>query len=62
VSGHLNQFYSLHLMYVYIPRHVDDIALRDSNKGSLPDETRRNENDINEVDTNEDAGRKDNNE
>jgi len=28
----------------------------------LPDETRRNENDINEVDTNEDAGRKDNNE
>ena len=58
----LNQFYSLHLMYIYIPRHIDSIALRDSNKGSLPDETRRNENDINEVDTNEDAGRKDNNE
>ena len=31
-------------------------------KGSLPDETRHNENDINEVVTNEDAGRKDNNE
>jgi len=41
---------------------VDSIALRDRTKGSLPDETRRNENDINEVDTNEDAGRKDNNE
>jgi len=58
----LNQFYSLHLMYIYIPRHIDSIALRDSNKGSLPDETRRNENDINEVDTNQDAGRKENNE
>ena len=57
-----NQFYSLHLRYIYIPRHVDGIALRDSNKGSLPDETRRNKNDINEVDTNEDAGCKDNNE
>jgi len=34
-----NQFYSLHLMYIYIPRHVDGIALRDSNKGSLLDET-----------------------
>ena len=49
-------------MYIYIRRHVDGIALRDSNKGSLPDETRRNENDINEVDNNEDAGHKDNNE
>jgi len=42
-----NQFYSLHLMYINIPRHVDGIALRDSNKGSFPDETRSNENDIN---------------
>ena len=50
-----NQFYSFHLMYIYIPRHVDGITLRDSNKGSLLDETRRNENDINEVDTNEDT-------
>ena len=41
---------------------IDSIALHDSTKGSLPDETRRNENDINEVDTNEDSGRKDNNE
>jgi len=49
-------------MYIYIPRHIDSIALHDSNKGSLPDETRCNENDINEVDPNEDAGRKDNNE
>ena len=48
-------------MYIYIPCHVDGIALRDSNEGSLPDETRRNENDINEVDTNEDTRRKDNN-
>jgi len=55
-----NQFYLLHLLYIYIPSHVDGIALGDSNKGSLPDETRRNENDINEVDTNEDAGCKDN--
>jgi len=57
-----NQFYSLHLMYIYIPCHVDGIALRDSNKGSLLDEIQCNENDINEVDTNSDAGRKDNNE
>jgi len=49
-------------MYIYIPRHVEGIALRDRNKGSLLDETRCNENDIYEVDTNEDAGRKDNNE
>ena len=48
-------------MYIYIPYHIDGIALCDSNKGSFPDETRRNENDINEVDTNEDAGHKDNN-
>jgi len=57
-----NQFYSLHLMYIYIPRHIDGITLRDSKKGSFPDKTRRNENDINEVDTNEDTGHKDNNE
>jgi len=57
-----NHFYSLHLMYIYIPCHVDGIALRNSNKGSFLDETRRNEKDINEVDTNEDTGRKDNNE
>ena len=58
-----NQFYSLHLMYIYyIPRHIDHIALRDSNKGCLPDMTRRNEKDINEVDTNEDASHKDYNE
>jgi len=57
-----NRFYSLHLMYIYIARHVDGIALCDSNKGTFPDDTRRTENDINEVDTNEDAGRKDNNE
>jgi len=57
-----NQFYSLHLMYIYIPRHIDGIALHESNKGSLPDETRRNENNFNEVDTNEDASREDNNE
>jgi len=62
-------------MYIYIPHFaypvqapsvtVDSIALRDRTKGSLPDETRRNENDINGingVDTNEEAGRKDNNE
>ena len=49
-------------MYIYIPRHVEGIALRDRNKGCLPDETRRNENDIYEVDTNENAGCKDNNE
>jgi len=59
-------------MYIYIPHlacpvqapsvTVDSIALRDRTKGSLPDETRRNENDINEVDTNEDEDRKDNNE
>jgi len=49
-------------MYIYIPRHVDGIARHDSNKGSLPDETRHNEQDINQVDTNEDAGRKYNNE
>jgi len=34
-----NQFYSLHLMYIYIPHHVDGITLGNSNKGSLPDET-----------------------
>jgi len=34
-------------MYINIPRHVDGIALRDSNKGSFPDETRSNENNIN---------------
>jgi len=50
-------------MYIYyIPRHIDHIALRDSNKGCLPDMTRRNEKDINEVDTNEDASHKDYNE
>jgi len=59
-------------MYIYIPHlacavqapsiAVDSIALCDRTKGSLMDETRRNENDINEVDTNEDVGRKDNNE
>jgi len=42
-----NKFYSLHSMYIYIPRHIDGIALCDSNKGSFPDETRRNKNDIN---------------
>jgi len=40
---------------------VDTIALRDGNV-SLPDTTRRNENDINEEHTNDDAGRKDNRE
>jgi len=59
-------------MYIYIPNlaypvqapsvTIDSIALRDRTKGSLPDETQYNENDINEVNTNEDADSKDNNE
>jgi len=38
---------------------VDSIALRDRNKASLPDTRRRNENDINEEDTYDDTGGKD---
>jgi len=41
---------------------VDSITLLDRNKGSLPEKTGRDENDINEEDTNEDAGRKDDHE
>jgi len=41
---------------------VESITLRDRNNVSLPDTTRRNETDINEEHTDDDAGRKDNRE
>jgi len=50
VPGIVTQASSIHYIeftYIYHVT-VDSIALRDRNKGSLPDETRRDEYDVNE--------------
>jgi len=50
VPGIVTQGSSIHYIEFISIYHVtvDRIALRDQNKGSLPDETRRDEDDVNE--------------